>query len=486
MRLTYKHLKKISSDDNCTTLQHADGHTIKIAHKGLSKEMREKLDNVPGFYDAGLVDADTKESEPGILDAMASNEAAMAQVNPFVQAPAGFEQAAQPSITPSQAAPTQAPGRENAPLPTKTEQYEELPGMQVDTSGLQQQEAGIKAEAKAQGALGRAEQAAAIDHQQQMLDLQRDSEDEFSRLDFERKSLMEDIASNRIDPDRVWSSKSDLNKVGTAIGLILGGIGAGAAGTSNVALDFLNKQIDRDIEGQKFDMSKKENLLKATMAQFGNLKDATAMTKLMYTDMYAAKLQEAAAKSKDPIAKARAEQAIGALKAQTAPLQAEIAHRQAVLKGVAAGKYSPASAIDVAVKKEQRDTAYKELAAVENAQRASDDIKNLMGKAKELQSLKSRLGSPHQSKAKLEAFKTEIMGSLKPIFGTLSESDKEQVNSLTAEFVNDPGTIEEKMKVLQRIATKGQLATPVLDAAGIKIKKPSDTPSAKKNPNVRR
>lgn len=482
MRLTYKHLKKINSDDNCTTLQHADGHTIKIAHKGLSKEMREKLENVPGFYDAGQVEE--VDNQPGILDSMASNEAAMAQVNPSAQAPAGFEQAAQPSITPSQAAP--APGMENAPLPTKTGQYEELPGMQVDTSGLQQQEAGFRAEAKAQGALGRAEQAAAIDYQQQMLDLQRDSEDEFSRLDFERKSLMEDIASNRIDPDRVWSSKSDLNKVGTAVGLILGGIGAGAAGTSNVALDFLNKQIDRDIEGQKFDMSKKENLLKATMAQFGNLKDATTMAKLMYTDMYAAKLQEAAAKSKDPIAKARAEQAIGALKAQTAPLQAEIAHRQAVLKGVKTGKIAPASAVNSLVPKEQRDTAFKEIAAIENSQKAAKGMEDLANRAKQLQSLKSRVGSPLQSKAELEALNVEVMGALKPIFGTLSESDKKQVESATINFTDSPATIERKMKVLQNLATKGMTSTPVLDAAGIKIQKPGDTPSAKKNPNVRR
>ena len=485
MRLTYKHLKKISSDDNCTTLQHADGHTIKIAHKGLSKEMREKLENVPGFAMGAVVDADTKESEPGILDAMASNEAAMAQVNPSVQAPAGFEQAAQPSITPGQAAPSQAPGMENAPLPTKAE-----PGIMqspaVDMSGQRMQEAGIRAEAKAQGALGKAEADLAARQQKDIETLQNDYNTKFSQIDTERQAIMQDIANKRIDPNRVWSSKSDLGKVSTAVGLILGGIGGGAAGGENMALSFLNKQIDRDIEGQKTDMAQKNNLLKATMEQFGNLKDATSMAKLMYTDMYAAKLQEAAAKSKDPMAQARAQQAIGALRAQTAPLQAELAQRQAALEGVKTGKIAPASAVNSLVPKEQRDTAFKEIAAIENSQKAAKGMENLANRAKQLQSLKSRVGSPLQSKAELEALNVEIMGALKPIFGTLSESDKKQVEAASINFTDSPSTIERKMKVLQNLATKGMTSTPVLDAAGIKIQKPGDTPSAKKNPNVRR
>lgn len=484
MRLTYKHLKKIHSDDNCTTLQHADGHTIKIAHRGLSKEMREKLDKVPGFYSGAVVDADTKESEPeepGIMDAMASNEAAMAQVNPAAQAPAGFEQAAQPSLTQT---PQPAKDAENAPLPPGPEAAGQPQTPALDLSGQKMHEQGLRAEAKELGALGKTEAGLAAKHASDLQRIADDTHSKYTALEGERQAVLKDIREGRIDPNRIWSRTSDLGKVSTAVGLILGGIGAGTRG-ENMALNFLNKQIDRDIEGQKADMAQKNNLLKGIMEQFGNLKDTTTMAKIMYTDIYTAKLQEAAAKSKDPMAQARAQQAIGALRAQTAPLQAELAQRQAALEGVKTGKIAPASAVNSLVPKEQRDTAFKEIAAVENAQKAAKSMEDLANRAKQLQSTKSRLGSPLQSKAELEALKVEVMGALKPIFGTLSESDKKQVEGATINFTDSPATIERKMKVLQNLATKGMTSTPVLDAAGIKIKKPDDTPSKKKNPNVR-
>lgn len=47
MKLDFKNFKKIECDDKCTTLQHPQGHTIKIAHSKLSPEMRSELDELP-------------------------------------------------------------------------------------------------------------------------------------------------------------------------------------------------------------------------------------------------------------------------------------------------------------------------------------------------------------------------------------------------------------------------------------------------------
>lgn len=47
MKLDFKNFKKVECDDACTTLQHHAGHQIKIAHKGLSKEMKEELNELP-------------------------------------------------------------------------------------------------------------------------------------------------------------------------------------------------------------------------------------------------------------------------------------------------------------------------------------------------------------------------------------------------------------------------------------------------------
>jgi len=53
----------------------------------------------------------------------------------------------------------------------------------------------------------------------------------------------------------------------------------------------LNRQIDRDIDAQKATLGRKESLLSANMRQFGNLHDATQMTKVMQTDIVSNQLK---------------------------------------------------------------------------------------------------------------------------------------------------------------------------------------------------
>ena len=43
IKLDLKEFKHKSSDDKSTTLQHKDGHTITLAHKGLSKDNQAQL-----------------------------------------------------------------------------------------------------------------------------------------------------------------------------------------------------------------------------------------------------------------------------------------------------------------------------------------------------------------------------------------------------------------------------------------------------------
>ena len=47
MNIDFSKFKKIECDNHATTLQHPSGHTIKIAHKGLSPKVKAELDEVP-------------------------------------------------------------------------------------------------------------------------------------------------------------------------------------------------------------------------------------------------------------------------------------------------------------------------------------------------------------------------------------------------------------------------------------------------------
>lgn len=45
--LDLKKFKKLKSDDKCTTFQHADGHTITVAHNKLTDNMRKQMEGLP-------------------------------------------------------------------------------------------------------------------------------------------------------------------------------------------------------------------------------------------------------------------------------------------------------------------------------------------------------------------------------------------------------------------------------------------------------
>jgi len=62
--------------------------------------------------------------------------------------------------------------------------------------------------------------------------------------------------------------------VRTGIGLILSGVGAGLTGAPNMAAQFLQRNIDRDIEAQRANLQKKETLLGFMFRKYGNIQDA--------------------------------------------------------------------------------------------------------------------------------------------------------------------------------------------------------------------
>lgn len=233
-------------------------------------------------------------------------------------------------------APGPAPAQPGLPDASQTPQANPDPyGMDAYGNALNQgvaeQKAGMVGEAQAIGQQG-AQQAHALSQmagqQQQQL---KTYQEHYSELDNERQAFQHDLQNEHIDPKHYWSSQSTGSKIATGIGLILGGMGSGVTGGENPALSFLNKQIDRDIEAQKSELGKKENLLTANLKQFGNMRDAMDMTRIMQNDIVMNKLKQAAATAAGPLAQAQSLKAIGALDTQTAQLQQQLAVRKTMV-----------------------------------------------------------------------------------------------------------------------------------------------------------
>lgn len=204
--------------------------------------------------------------------------------------------------------------------------------------GVHDIQKGIELQSKAQQQKADADAQILARQQNDVMAAKSAFDNRYQELDQERKAHMADIQNGHIDPNQYWTgikdpitgeTKGSHSQIASAIGMILAGFNP--TGNPNAAIQFLNKQMDNNIDAQKANLNSKNNLLQANLRQFGNLKDATDMTRIMQSDLMQRELQEAAAKSANPMAKAAALQASGQLQMQTAPMMQQFAMRRAMM-----------------------------------------------------------------------------------------------------------------------------------------------------------
>lgn len=434
MNLKLGKFKKVAEDEHSATLKHPEGHHFVIAKKLLSKPHQEELSNLPmeKMADGGNVQAPpslgvtspndfqsgftpvnvgqasqdyTPEQDPSY-----SSDAVNPQQFPDAQAPAQPSNATTPNAAPNvEKAPDQAPSVQDDPYGSQA--YSNL-----YTQGVNEQKAGIENVAKAEGAQAAAQAPILDKAADQMTNLVKGYQDHFQTLDGERQAFQNDIQNQHIDPNHYLASMGTGQHIATSIGLILGGMGAGLTGGPNQALEFLNKQIDRDVNAQTQELGKKENLLSANMRQFGNLRDATDMTKVMQSDIIKNQLAAAAARTQNPLAQARAQQAIGQLDAQTAPIMSKLAIRRTLGQGLGqqTAAQGPAINIDPASKirlmgmsdiinPEQQAAALKENNTAQELVKARDNAFETFDKVNQLNTVGNRIAHLGFTPATVEA-----------------------------------------------------------------------------------
>lgn len=513
MKLDLSKFKKKHEDANSVTMEHSDGHQIKIAKQALSSHMQRRLGELK-FAEGGEVHEDVRNMpELNLKEENAKNsrvapetkkrnvdipkppplepikgyaeggdveeEQQLTTTTPTTTSGLAQDTSTTPTAPAEEAPPTNVSIPQAAPM---QQQAAPMNPMAAYQPGMNQEAAGINKQAAAQGQLGEDTAALARDQQQRQLDIQKLHQDSWNKLEQERVNLQSDINNGHIDPQRFMSSKTDTGRVMTAIGLLLGGIGQGMAHlSSNPAMDVLQKQIEQDIDAQKAEMGKKQNLLSANMHQFDNLRDATNMSRVMLADQYIAKLEEAKAKATTPMAKANADIAIGQLKQKYAPLQAAVAQSQAVRQGVAEGKIPLAQAVVAVIPKEHQAKALEEIKQSETAQRAAKGVEQAMHQVAELQSTKNRLMNPVQSKSQIDALNLQIGALGKEMFGRLNEQELKMLANSQVGITDSPQTIAVKINNLRSLINK-QSSTPTLNAYGLSA--PKMAPATRPNVNA--
>lgn len=152
-----------------------------------------------------------------------------------------------------------------------------MAAMQAAATGQQQA-------ARANNELANNQARDLVGYQSQILDNNKAMQTEF---DSWKKAYMD----QKIKPNRIWSDASTESKVGAIIGLMFSGIGSALTGQENYAMATINKFIERDIEAQKLEMDKSENLLSAMFKKYGSMETAINAAMGIQSSIFSAKLQ---------------------------------------------------------------------------------------------------------------------------------------------------------------------------------------------------
>lgn len=452
--MDFSSFKKVASDKDTTTLQHPEGHTIKIMHSALSPKMRGQLAELPHMSDGGKVARTddyqagakgsagqeiTKKAQEGAGKAIDATKEAVGSAVDSAKAALGFAEGgqipgqaptdsassslgqapvtiniAQPGSQPTipQAAINPEPGRAPAsgiqmgtpapetvdapygtsvpspkapvvapapPLEPIAETLPAAPPQQSEQSklliqtpdmqhGYEQQLKGIQQAANAQTVLGQEQEATlhqAQISQQQALDTYQKN---FAELDAERKAHIVDIQNGHVAPEKYWDNHS---KLLTGIGIILAGFNP--TNRPNAAIEFLNHNMEQNLQAQKANLDSNHNLLSANLRQFGNMRDAEDMTRIMQADVVANHLKESAAKATSPMARAAALQTAGKLEAEYAPIMIQFAMRRSLQAGIKAGQ-DPSPYVQYVVPKEHQAKVFSEIQAAQNTAKMGDTI----------------------------------------------------------------------------------------------------------------
>lgn len=381
----------------------------------------------------------------------------------------------EPERAPAGAAPATADATPPQPPadPMGTEAYS-----QNYMQGLGTAVEGITNEAAAAQQIGQETAKALQESAKQQQEIQKRFQSNQQEIMKETEGAIEDLRKQHITTNHLFASMNDGKgmgtgqKITTAIGLILGGIAGGMLHQENPADKFLNQMIDRDIEAQKAEMGKKENLVGAYFKKFGNMRDATDMARLIQLGWVDTQLKIAAANAQGPQAASRAQQSIGQLQMQAAPIMSNLAMRRTMQQSTASSNADPATKIRMLkmagyMSEGDSHLAYKELQEAQNAYKSRDNVMGAFDALVKLNTVGNRVGSPLQTARQVAAKRDALTAELaKATAGRFTAQDSEML----AKNWPQPGDTEETASI-KRAALDAlisdKLHYPILDAHGI-------------------
>lgn len=502
--------KKVYEDEKTAELENEHGHKLKVAKSKLDDGMKAKLAELPLHKQDGgeIMDIDPSQMTDDELNDYEDAKAAMPQpvdVN-FNPDPLAIQQGAN-QLVPPDGMPSFAPtpnhwvpaapaangsGPTNIDLGHTTQPQPRQAALPAVDKNLekqfQQQEALIRRQGEIAQLKATEDVKAAAAHQFAVDELQANYRRNYDDLKNEISNVVADIKQGHINPNQYIDNLGTGGKITTAIGLILSGIGSGMSGQQNLAMQFLDKQIDRNIDAQKVNLGQKNTVLSALYHQMGDLHDATQVYKAMEYENYATKLQEMAAKFGGQDAKRQADLAGKQFHIQYERALSEVANRRALMssgmrQGVGSNVLASKQIEFGDIPESDRPKAREELKHVQEMQEAKKTVIESLDKIIELrnQGLGKTLGSPMTHYQELHHNEEAFAKALLKISGGRLNRENTKLQKLFAPsmWTTKESQKELRQKVMDMVNSPSAMATPLLDAWDINVDKSDPIPKTK-------
>jgi hypothetical protein len=317
----------------------------------------------------------------------------------------------------------------------------------------------------------------------------------------ESKKALDMLSQQSIDPNRwIHSNVSTVpQKIVTAIGLLISGVGAGLTGQENMASKWINDQITRDIEAQQKTFDQGNNILRAYTDYFKNINDGLDMTTAVMKSYYANLIQQELNKQQGALKSNEALGLIAQLNNDAAIKFQELAQRAAMqdyfLKTMQQGAGGKPEAQIRAyqmigmITPEQSQRMYKDVQEYTSNLSRIGQLEKAYNELMDLSYLGSKATAPIQTKNKISALKAEILGPLsRALAGKFSEFEVTNLEGMLPLLTDNAKTLEDKSKLFRStIASVLNLPGfvpnyPELSAYGVNLPKYVPQPIVRKKP----
>jgi hypothetical protein len=380
-----------------------------------------------------------------ITPQQAAQEVPQPPVAQGVLIPQGEASGALPSAPAPQAGPQQTAPQ----APSDFLGHEASWGMQ--RAGMEQRAAGSGAEAAGTIEQARARGTAANQAAEQMDTFQTNYQDNYDDIDKERKAVQQDFKDFHIDPQQHIKNMPGGQKIMTAIGLLFSGLGSGLSGQKNMAEEYLNKTIEQNIDAQKAELGKKQNLLSAVMQQYGNLKDSTNVLRLLYRDQVGDMMAEAATKGADQIEQGKRLQKLGGWNIENSNLAQQAAMFRTIGQGAANGTLQPEMMLH-AIPEAQKGKATDEIKKVSESIAFRNLALSSFDQLDKIDTLVNRTISPLSTSRATDQIRGEILSKMsKELAGRFTETELHTLKQSLPQWGDKPADVARKRAALNSL-----------------------------------